>query len=136
VVDDTGKVRVVIDATGGVPGISLVDAQGSVRALIGLDLLGSPSLLLSDAAGKSKVGLGVVYGGANILFYNEKGEASMSVDTSGSPNITLKDANGFRMDLGSTGTVNFKTGATEQSSAASIIMFGNDEKHHTIWQAP
>jgi len=52
------------------------------------------------------------------------------------PHITLSDAHGFSMDLGSTAEVNSKTGATQQTSADSIIMFGNDKDHHAIWQAP
>lgn len=40
------------------------------------------------------------------------------------------------MDLGSTRLAAARTGATEQTSAASIVMFGNDKGHHVIWQAP
>jgi hypothetical protein len=54
----------------------------------------------------------------------------------GSPSVGLSDSQGFRMDLGSTGTINTKTGETQRTSAASIVMFGNDKKRHVIWQAP
>ncbi|HVC00147.1 MAG TPA: hypothetical protein VNJ12_12555 [Candidatus Dormibacteraeota bacterium] len=53
-----------------------------------------------------------------------------------SPSITLSDSQGFEMDLGSTSEVEATSGATKQTSAASIVMFGNDKKHHVIWQAP
>jgi hypothetical protein len=103
---------------------------------MGLDPLGSPSIDLSDKAAKSRMALGVTFGLANIFLNNGKGSASMSVDPSGSPKIEFADANGFEMDLGGTGKVNGRTGATEQTSAASIVMFGNDKEHHVIWQAP
>lgn len=44
--------------------------------------------------------------------------------------------NGFEMDLGGTITRTIATRAIQQTSAASIIMFGNDKTHHVIWQAP
>jgi hypothetical protein len=52
------------------------------------------------------------------------------------PFIQILGSKGFSMDLGSIGTVNKKTGATQQTSAASIVMFGNDKDQHVIWQAP
>jgi hypothetical protein len=60
----------------------------------------------------------------------------MDVNSSGAPQVELSDPQGFRMDLGSTGTINLKTGETQRTSAASIVMFGNDKEHHVIWRAP
>jgi hypothetical protein len=63
----------------------------------------------------------------------------MQVLSTGQPTLTLKDQDGFRMDLGYVGYKGTKIGAPTvkgYSSAASIIMFGNDEKHHVIWNAP
>jgi hypothetical protein len=54
----------------------------------------------------------------------------------GAPDIRLDDAQGFSMVLGNAQTVTPATGATEQTSTASIIMFGNDKEHHVIWRAP
>ncbi len=54
----------------------------------------------------------------------------------GKSSISLGDAQGFEMDLGSTSTTTLTTGATQHTSAASIVMFGNDKKHHVIWKAP
>lgn len=62
--------------------------------------------------------------------------AGMGVSPSGEPSLTLHDTQGYRMDLGSTRTVIPATGQTQQTSADSIVMFGNDKKHHVIWQAP
>lgn len=54
----------------------------------------------------------------------------------GTPNIKLRDALGFIMELGGTQTLTERTGQTQNTSADSIIMFGNGKKHHVIWQAP
>lgn len=56
--------------------------------------------------------------------------------SSGEPSITFADRKGFMMSLGSTGTIAKVTGETQQTSAASIVMLGNDKSHHVIWQAP
>jgi hypothetical protein len=40
------------------------------------------------------------------------------------------------MDLGSSSTTKTITGETQQTSAASIVMFGNDKDHYVIWKAP
>jgi hypothetical protein len=55
---------------------------------------------------------------------------------SSGPVLELTDSKGFMMDLGSTGLATARTGATEQTSAASIVMFGNDKEHQVIWRAP
>ena len=100
----------------GEPYILILDAQGEDRAELHLGSSGEPTILFTDAQGKTRAG--------------------MFVNSSGVPNIWLTDAQGFEMDLGSTSNVNVKTGATEQTSAASIVMYGSDKGHHVIWQAP
>lgn len=65
-----------------------------------------------------------------------KGTLTLSFSPSGEPTVSLNDANGFAMDLGGTRMVATTTGATQRTSAASIVMFGNDKKHHVIWRAP
>lgn len=70
------------------------------------------------------------------LLQRGTGGVDLGVSLSDEPQISLFDAQGFTMDLGSTNTVTQKTGETQQTSAASIIMFGNGKKHLVIWQAP
>ena len=60
----------------------------------------------------------------------------MGVSAAGEPTISLSDPQGFKMALGNTGMVNLSTGKARQTSAASIVMFGNDKKGRVIWQAP
>lgn len=99
-----------------VNGINISDAQGIAREGLVTDTDGSAVILLLDVRGVD--------------------HAAITVSREGSPGIRLADPQGFQMNLGSTGKVNFKTGTTEKTSAASIVMFGKDEKHHLIWQAP
>ncbi len=61
--------------------------------------------------------------------------AYVSVDDSHAT-MRLDDGAGFTMDLGNSVTQAIKTGTTTSTSAASIIMFGNDKQHKVIWQAP
>ncbi len=50
------------------------------------------------------------------------------------PWIKITDDEGFQAALGSTGTVETRTGKTNQTSAASLILFGKDGT--AIWSAP
>ena len=65
-----------------------------------------------------------------------RGTLTMGFSPAGKPSISLNDAEGFSMDLGSTSTVMPTTGQTQQTSADSIVMFGNDKEHRVIWKAP
>jgi hypothetical protein len=60
----------------------------------------------------------------------------MEVNGAGEPSVIMYDPQGFKMALGRTSTQNSATGETQQTSADSIVMFGNDKKGHVIWQAP
>jgi len=117
----------------------VVDDAGKMQVELGLDRWGTAFIGVHDAGSKGGAFMGVGASGdpyITLTEFNAKGLVRMDVNSSGSPVIGLSDAQGFRMDLGSTTTVKAKTGATEQTSAASIVMFGNDEKHRVIWQAP
>ncbi len=48
--------------------------------------------------------------------------------------LTISDTEGFQAVLGSTGTVETRTGRTNQTSAASLIFFGKNGT--VIWRAP
>ncbi len=163
VVDNSGNVRIRLYATPFNASVEVLDAQGNSAAAMtvyrGFSSIAAGkdgddvALLSSVAQVGASVGVGYVpdwhaavvgKSGKALLdamkSYLTGQESSPSVNMSVSPsrgaNITLQDARGFSMDLGSTGTMTPATGATQQTSAASIIMFGNDKKHHAIWKAP
>jgi hypothetical protein len=123
----------------GSPGLWLYDGTGKERAAIDL-LKGKPFLGFSDATGKERAGLTVVENGPVLWLNDGKGkERSVlmvsDVEPNG-PNLTLSDDRGFETTIGSTDLATPRTGETQQTSAASIVMFGNDEKHLVIWRAP
>lgn len=119
----------------------LVDSSGTLRGTMGFvsKLEVAPVIYLYDAQGKTRVNIGVFPSGSpSIALYGarQSEHASMAVYRSGGGSIELTDAHGFGMELGSTSTTAPATGATQQTSAASIVMFGNDKAHHVIWRAP
>lgn len=108
-------------------------------ANLGVGLFGKgAALTLSGPDGMSVQLIGqsaLSGGGGGVLDLLGKNGNSVYLD-SDSPLIEIAEGNGSLMDLGSTDLTASRTGATEQTSAASIVMFGNDNKHHVIWQAP
>jgi hypothetical protein len=122
-----------------VAGVSRSEGLGDI-ANLGVDMVGSgAALTLSGRGGMSVqlMGQSALPGGeGGVLNLMGKNGNSVYLD-SDSPMIEIADGKGGSyMDLGRTGLVASRTGATEQTSAASIVMFGNDKKHHVIWQAP
>jgi len=59
----------------------------------------------------------------------------MSISREG-PSIYLTNTQALSMQLGSTYTEIPGTGKTQRTSAASIVMLGNDRAGHVIWRAP
>jgi hypothetical protein len=162
-VDDAGRVRIRLATMPINTSVELLDAQGNrtaaMQEYLGFSFIiagkdgGDVALLTSSPQSGSSVGVGytpdwdtTIAGKSGnalrdaLLSYQSRAESgpsvNMPVSPSGAANISLRDAQGFRTDLGSTGTVTPATGATQQTSAASIVMFGNDREHHLIWKAP
>ena len=122
VVDSAGKARIGIDLLEGQPVLTFYDSGGQpALEMADWDALG-PSIMVGI---HDTTQAGIVQPGVEIRDQPAKG-----------PRISLSDTRGFRLDLGSTDTETSETGQTQHTSAASIIMFGNDKKHHAIWRAP
>jgi hypothetical protein len=96
---------------GGAPGISIMEKGGAL--LVTTHMI---SLFHSGNAGTSTV----------IIGLGNDGRAS----------VHLVDAQGFELDLGGADMALARTGERRRTSTASIVMFGNDETHKVIWQAP
>jgi hypothetical protein len=132
----------------GSPHIALDDAQVKARLSMDVDSDGSPNVSLSDAQGQVPLDLGVGSDGSSEVRLSDTHgmpRAVVGVLADGSPYVTLlgsspdiklSDAEGFEMDLGTASTVSIATGETHQTSADSIVMFGNDKKHRVMWKAP
>jgi hypothetical protein len=131
--------------------LEVVDARGVVRAAMTEDPVQGASLSLGFHEAPAAFGLprGSMVPDVTIndppssgpgvlvrLASEGRGFVGLGVSPKGQPNVELQDAAGFTMDLGTANTVTSATGATQRTSAASIVMFGNDKDHHVIWQAP
>jgi hypothetical protein len=137
-----GTLRAELSCEADDTSLALYDANGRDRETLQVfkDL---PSIWLRDRNGEVNVSIhgGLMlpsFGPGIMLGIADKGQAVMdlSVTPKGEATIELQDAQGFRMDLGSIGTMTPRTGETQQTSAASIVMFGNEGEHHVIWRAP
>jgi hypothetical protein len=67
-------------------------------------------------------------------FVAMEGSLSLSNSSAKGPTVVFSDSQGYVMSLGNTALVAPGTGATQQTSADSIVMF--DKKRDVIWQAP
>lgn len=116
-------------------GVTRVSVSGS-GSIVLYDERGDPQLQISDFGQDGpRVMLGFhPVSRANTAFF--RSDVVIGDSASGRPSIVLSDSRGFAMDLGGAGTVTERTGETQQTSADSIVMFGNDRKHRVIWQAP
>ena len=50
------------------------------------------------------------------------------------PSFSMEEKEGFQTIVGTSSTVTSKTGETHHSPAASIVLFGKDNK--VLWSAP
>ena len=90
-----------------------------------------------SAALTPRLSLGVVSGVPHLLMLRANGDIGAGINVSpNGPTVSLSDGRGYSTVIGTTGLITPTTGETHQTSAASIVMFGNGEKHHVIWQAP
>jgi hypothetical protein len=155
VTDSSGKVRIKMDvqcipSTNCWPAIGLFDEDGKERTGIGagtLNISGDRGgvELLEDVLqfnGGSKgavpgvtvrLGSGGTGGGSLWLVGKDSNSVFFNSDP---PSIEIQDSKGFATDLGAANLATQRTGETSQTSAASIVMFGNDKGNHVIWRAP
>ena len=156
-VDSSGRVRVKIAMdcppakTDCWPAISLSDEGGKARTIVGA---GSVSIsgdsgraeLLEDvlqfnSGPKAASGLNTVtarlegsatHGGALWLFGKGSEYAFVFSDP---PTVEIQDSKGFITDVGTANLTATRTGESSRTSAASIVMFGDEGKHQVIWRA-
>lgn len=142
VVDGAGNVRAGMRMDpAGEPDIAVLGPGGGVRGSMYLAKGGTAELGLYGKNGNRAVEMAVSSDGSRYIVFRQvrpklQIPLGMGVTAGGRPNVTLSDGQGYSLQLGSTLTVAPTTGTTQQTSAASIIMFGNDKKHHVIWRAP
>ena len=146
--DKQGRVRVEIamsyDFPNGNPVIRLLDEKGKELTTLGAGVLeirdekGTVgATLLDDTLQFGKGGAaarleGGEHGGMLWLFGSPAGgNILLNSDLS---SIEVSDSQGYRADLGKSNLFTDKTGQTRQTSAASLVMSGKDDK--VLWSAP
>ncbi|HET7101746.1 MAG TPA: hypothetical protein VFJ52_11390 [Terriglobia bacterium] len=154
-VDGAGKLRVkmAMDCPSGAncrPSIKMYDPDGKAVTSIGAgrltvsgkqeeaSLLGDHlqfSVSSKGSAPSVTAELGSGTGGGGLLALKGQSGSYVQVNAN-SPNIEIKDAQGYVMNLGAVDLTTVISGSTSQTTADSIVMFGNDNKHHLIWRAP
>ena len=150
-VDSMGRLRIRMAVGPEQQGthFTMFDAAGKKREDLNVNDAGVAGILLLDSRGYGAVTIlhvPAAFSGVNpneITLARPGSEVgfppigiAIGVSDAGAPTVTMSDPQGFSMDLGSANTQTPTTGTTQQTSAASIVMFGNDKKHHVIWQAP
>lgn len=81
-----------------------------------------------------RAGVGVVNGVPGFDLFGKAGEsASLTLDSVG-PHLVLTDAQGFNTTIGGAELETPRIGETHKTSAASIVLFGKDQK--VLWSAP
>lgn len=142
-VDSAGKVRVKIamdcsQASNCRPEIRLMDAATDSGEQKEASLLGDRLQFSISSKGSSPTittQLGSGSGGGGLLSLQGNNGGSVEVNAN-APSIEIKDAQGYEMDLGASDLTTVVSGKTSQTTADSIAMFANDNKHHLIWSAP
>jgi hypothetical protein len=111
----------------------LKDGEGRVRAELNLDE-GFPKVILRDKKGLPQVGLG----GDDepyLALTNTKNFGAVALKFyQGSPALELSNNKGFATVIGGTDLTTARTGESHRTSAASIVMVGQDG--NIIWRAP
>ncbi|HEY3397972.1 MAG TPA: hypothetical protein VGM19_09985 [Armatimonadota bacterium] len=137
--DAAGRPRALL-GTGndGSPLLGLYDATGDVRAGLSLQTDGSPILGMMDAAGEMRVSLHTLADeriGLSLYDSAGEGRASLGLAADGSPGLSLADAAGKpRAVMGCAATRDKLTDAeTKYTESTLILSKANGE---VLWQAP
>jgi hypothetical protein len=136
--DDTGRMRAALAMVQGVPQLSFYDAGEKFRMALELSKDG-PMLDFRDANGRPRVTMVAIDNGPADLSFMEgvgsNGNLAVDLQSWGEDShLTLTDRDGFATSLGTSRLQSSRTGETQISSAASIVLF--DKQQKVIWRAP
>jgi len=130
--DAKGKTRLSLDLLLDQPSLTLFDSKG-VRASLGL-VLDMPVLSLHDANGKKRVWLAVPSNPVLTLYDGKEEERVSLTLLDNQPSLQVSDSAGFKAVVGTVGLATPTTGESQQTSAASVVLFGKDGK--VLWRVP
>src|SRR5215471_9496670 len=107
------------------------------RLILGLSPDGDGFIALADRAAKARATIGTQPDGTVVYTLNDTNGATagtFGLKQGGEPFFELKDKAGYRVVVGSNEIVSPRTGETNKTSSASILMF--TPKNDVIWKAP
>jgi hypothetical protein len=135
------EIRAGLSVQKGVAALDVYDEKGRPQmSLAGpTTVAGSttgPGLTIRDNDSNAFLSMGISpSGGSDFSMYDSKLNQRVSlVVADGKPTLELNDKEGFSATFGATDLIVPKTGRTESTSAASIVLFGKDKK--VLWSAP
>lgn len=148
-VDKNGRSRLRLEADNFESNVSLMDSGGKASARLSSSNAGPTELKFLDGKGKDRLNLSVLpIVGSSVVLSNEEGQANavLYAPSNGfaflrlekaffAPDgLYLTDAQGFATQLGVAEIIAPRTGETQKTSAASLILFDKDKR--VIWRAP
>jgi hypothetical protein len=130
--DTAGRPMLALNGGGSVPGLAISDESGRTRVRLG-GL--SPGLTFYDETDNTTVYLDGGGLGPRLLFYDSAGRIKVHLGGSG-PSLDLIDGDRNEADIGVTDAPNPATGELQSTTAASIVMIANGDRHKILWRAP
>jgi hypothetical protein len=123
------------------PGLVLYDERGQEKASVATSEEETRIYISSGGSLTSSTSTSMWAGmpgktGSGVGSTGPSGVVRMNLDggVAGGPQIGLQDMEGYETHIGKTDLVVTKTGKTERTSAASVVMFDRDKK--VLWSAP
>jgi len=117
------------------PALVLQGPQSSPEVLL-TSTKETSGVIVFDKGGREQANLSVSKGKARSHLSHMDGDAAitLNVDEPDGPSLVVADDAGFSATLGKSEVVTTKTGRSEKTSAASLVLFGKDGK--VLWSAP
>jgi hypothetical protein len=123
------EIRAGLSVQNGNPGIELYDEAGKPQVSIEADKNNREFITLGGTAGKESAMLW----NAGVSIFGKAGTFRVELGEEG-PRLDLKDNEGYSTTLGRTDLVALASGRKERTPAASLVLFGKDQK--VLWSAP
>lgn len=133
--NEKGKPQASLSAPSDGTALSMFDVNGKQQVSMMVSPVG-PTFDMHDPDSKAGFTLWVARGaGPDFSMYDSKGNLSVDLVTpDGEPSLKLQDKEGYSATFGSADLLVPSTGRKENTSAASIALFGKDKK--VLWSAP
>ncbi len=133
--DSTGKTRAELLMLTDGPALKLYDSNQVARVVLSI-YQDMPNLGLYDRSGIVRLGLtDRPQDGPSLWLGDATGRPRAQLDAIGEhPRLYLQDKKGLAASIGDDTVQNLQTGEMENTSAASVVLFGSGRK--VIWRAP